>query len=511
MVSTISLQQFEEVVHALSQKATFEGKPFDDVFSIGGVSLWWFYNRFITRNMIPFLPSFEHYHKSLVGQEVSSKKIVFSSFSAKLLFFSEEIKRRMAARKNVPIADRPILFLTYTNHYTAGGIYRLQGILELLQQRGVPYLPVAASPFTERPNRFAAGLAIYDFIDEEMAKKAKAEAGRMHLLWKQQGKAALQEAAMLENVSFWKQVEDHCSFLFSREFLYLTFLYYHALRKAILETKTPLMCITANIGLMEKCAIVAGNNLKVPVLHLQHGFDTDFRKTATSQFDHLYFAVFGEEDRKLLAETGVDESRVFPTGGTFFDGLEKYVSTTPKKVTVKKVLLLSQPWVTDKMWTNKQRDDFLTDLEKICAELKAELFIKPHPRDSVSFYQRFTNGKKITVVEDNLYKQIKGADLVVSVVSTTISESVALNKPVLVLDKYNDAAEKAYVRRGVVLYARSGAEALEQLPSFLKFFVGNVFAEKRKRYVADYLYALDGKSKERVVAAIEKLVKHDNI
>ena len=497
MVSTISLQQFEEAVHAISKKAVIDDKHFDEIFSVDGVPLWWFYNRFITRNMIPFLPSFSRIHAAL-GRDV--KKNYTSLFSAKMLWLSEEIKRRRASGRK-DFSENPVLFLTYTNHHTAKGIYRLEGILELLRGKNIAFSTLTASPFTEKPRSFSKGMTVYDFIDGEMISGTKKKAAELHALWKVKGRKSFREAGL------WPQLEAHTDFLFSTEFLYLTFLYHAAMKEAIQETKTPLICITANIGLLEKCAIVAGENLGVPVLHLQHGFDTDFRKTDTSGFKNLYFGVFGEEDKKLLAETGVDGKKVFPTGGTFFDGLEKYVSTTPRKVIVKKVLLLSQPWVIDKMWITRQRDDFLAEVEKICAELKAALVIKLHPRDNLSFYEHFVKGREVTLVNDNLYEQIRDADLVVSVVSTTISESVALNKPVLVLDLFNDATEKAYVQRGVVLYAKSSAEVLKELPVFLEFFCGKDFSVKRKKYIQDYLYALDGKSKERVVKVIESIRK----
>ncbi|GEM_PF-6703634 len=493
----------EQQILNLTKDIKIDEQNFDTLFAIDNVPLWWFFNRFITTNILPSLASFDEIHAFLEGN-LNLKATPFQVFFLrKALRISNTLNQLLQKNKVTQVTHNTPFFLTYYSHITSKGVYRLQPILNNVEKSTLIYAPsfIRVVKFPQN----LSGLLLYTSLTQQLKEKAQQKASQLHKLWKAQGRSALQNRSQNIHPLLFTALKSHLSLLFSEEFLYLTFLNHYAL-EALIETYQPsVFCITASIGLLEKSVIVICNKKNIPTLLLQHGFDTDFRRTSMSQFHNLYFAVYGKEDKKLLEETNVSSKNIFVTGGSQFDGLEEYISKTPEKVEIKNILLLSQPFVEDKLFTKEQHLHFLREVETIAQSLDAHLTIKLHPRDNKSFYDQYVKGKNITLLSDSLYPAIQNSDLVISVVSTTISESVVLNKPVVVLDLFNHAKEKAYVKRGVVLYATSSQDVSQKLSLFFSFFTSVAFARKRKEYIEDFFCGLDGKATKRIVETIEKL------
>src|SRR3989344_2583207 len=129
----ISHSKFEEAILHLTSSAEIAGKSFDDIFQIEGVPLWWFYNRLITRNMLPGLDSFDQiYNQVMKKSETYSEakdsllKIIKNNLNEKLLPFSEYTKQYLNPPKKLSGDNAgKIVLLTYTTHHTNNGIYRL--------------------------------------------------------------------------------------------------------------------------------------------------------------------------------------------------------------------------------------------------------------------------------------------------------------------------------------------------------------------------------------------------
>lgn len=493
----MKLTDFEVAINTLSSKAVVNGTPFDSIFHIDGVPLWWFYNRLITTNMLPKLARLQEVYDDYTTLSTPRRHFLYPL--RKVLLFLEALKRRSKTLP-VPGVKNPIIFFTYTLHHRPQGIYRLDKILPKLTEA----VTITAAPFIEKPRLGKDyGAMIYDYMGTEQIKAAKLRAKEMHKLWVGGGRVSLQTTAG----GLWPYLQDHCDFLFSDDFLYITFLYYEAVLNIIETEKPALLCITANVGLLEKSVIAAAQQQRIPVLHLQHGFDTDFRKTEMASFSTVKMAVFGKADKELLMEKNIPAERIFVTGGATFDGMEKYISPVVKSVNVRNILLLSQPWVEDGLWNEEQRQQFLDAVQNIGRHYNAQITVKLHPRDTPAVYQ----GWPFKIMVENIHAQIQQADLIIGVVSTTISESVVLNKPVVVLDLVGLAQDKAYVKKGVVLYGTSASACLEKLPDFLKFFTSKSFAEKRMQYVNDYFYKVDGKAAERIVNVMRKLAQQKRL
>ena len=325
MVSTITLQQLEEAVHTLSHKAKVEGRAFDEIFQIEGIPLWWFYNRFITRSILPGMPKFniilERYPSKNKYSSIEKMNLyLVSSFMRKLLLVSDWFRFALTPKSmDVSKYKRAVLFLTYTTHHTSNQIYRLSPILEEATKAGIMSLPLTVAPFFDLHFLKIRKISpiLYTFITKDIIKSSRESAAKVSQLWIKQGKSALRKSC--QDDPLWNLIEPHCSFLFSREFLSVLFLYYLTMKRVIHLVNPALFCITSGIGLLDKCVIAAAHNTKTPTLLIQHGVGADFRRTDLRAFNTLFFSVFGENDKSLLEKTGIPSTRIFVTGNPLLD------------------------------------------------------------------------------------------------------------------------------------------------------------------------------------------------
>lgn len=103
--------------------------------------------------------------------------------------------------------------------------------------------------------------------------------------------------------------------------------------------------------------------------------------------------------------------------------------------------------------------------------------------------------------DSDTFEALYVSDLVITYHSTTGREAVAFKKPLVVLDT-QDSME--YSKEGVGVIVSSIQEAEQAISRLLKD--DRELAVNRDEYIKRYFYAIDGKSTERVVQLIEKVL-----
>jgi UDP-N-acetylglucosamine 2-epimerase len=93
--------------------------------------------------------------------------------------------------------------------------------------------------------------------------------------------------------------------------------------------------------------------------------------------------------------------------------------------------------------------------------------------------------------------------------STTATEAVALNKPVIILNLSGEPDPMGYVKEGVALGVYKGKDLKPAIEKLLKDDSG--LAKNRERYIEKYLYKVDGKASERVVGVICEMIEGKKI
>jgi len=154
----------------------------------------------------------------------------------------------------------------------------------------------------------------------------------------------------------------------------------------------------------------------------------------------------------------------------------------------------------------------LIDIYKGAIINNEELFfvIKVHPRENIEKYNKAfkdLNKNNYKIIKDvNLYDLYKITDVQVSVMSYSSFEAVVLGIPIVLVNPDNKIKFFDFFNNEVELKANTAEELNECIQYALTDEYKEIFVKKRKDYLQSRLYALDGKSGERVVKRIEEII-----
>jgi glycosyltransferase involved in cell wall biosynthesis len=241
--------------------------------------------------------------------------------------------------------------------------------------------------------------------------------------------------------------------------------------------------------------------------------------------------------RLFISEFGSDKikSDYFLCTGVYFKALKEFSKTA------KKVVVTGQPrydvlYHADKIYdrtkimrdlglnSNKKMVLWTTSthslsLEKNLKCIKAvyntisslkdvQLVIKLHPEEdqNASLYKEDKPFKPVIVEgRADTYALLYACDLMITKSSTTATEAVALNKPVIILNLSGEPDPIDSVKEGVALGVYKEEDLKTAIEKLLKD--DSELAKNRKHYIEKYLYKIDGKATERVINLIEEMIK----
>ena len=501
--------EIEKVFNSWSKVELKEGKSFDDLFKVGSVSLWWIYKRFIEMDMLARFGKYSEILDKIDKKEKvkNNSKAVF--LMRKLLDISEKTKIRLGRKKETSTEKMGVLFVTYANHLQKDDkVYRLQNVINKVEEAGLRSLVVVADPISKRSIKKlkSSSNTIYGYVDYKAKTEAKEKAIELSEEWKGL-KTEIKHSMVLSNgFSLYSFFKNHLEFLFSKEFIYYNILYYEAMKNAIRENNVRVVLTTASIGIFEKAAMVAANDMNVACILAQHGIGTGFSKTDMRDFKKLNFAVFGEIDKDKLINKGIEGDKINVTGSISFDDIVKYKSET-RNNEVKNVLFLTQPFVEVKMWDEVKRNNFFNVISHV-AENFENVRIKLHPMEDIEVYKkRFDKYKNIEISQDNLYEEIKNSDIVLGVFSTSLSESIILDKPVVIVDLFGQTEDKEFINKDIMLKIKTPENMKKYIEEYFNVYYSNQeLREKREEYIRRFFYKADGNASERVVDIINKVI-----
>lgn len=151
-----------------------------------------------------------------------------------------------------------------------------------------------------------------------------------------------------------------------------------------------------------------------------------------------YIIVMDEYAKQEMVKEGVPSNIIYPLGNPHFkslkDSFEKLNVDNLRKTLLedkeKLVVWASEPYIED--YGQGMELECLKDIIKIIPN-NAQLIIKPHPKESENKFKEFTNLKIIKNVSSQ--QIIKAADLVLSMTSMFLIESIIAGKPTLSYQK----------------------------------------------------------------------------
>lgn len=297
------------------------------------------------------------------------------------------------------------------------------------------------------------------------------------------------------------------------------------------EKKAKLIVMRNDIKELERTVIEAARPLKIPSLVIQHGIAGDVNYGNTVHADMT--AVWGNASIGWFKQFGYQNNRFTVTGNPMHDELYHRVCANQqhirKKVVCRKLnLILTKKIIT---FLTESKDLFITSsiqgnemvmaVRAIVNALKSfpdvQLIIKLHPYDVYlddyrNIIKNFNLNSNIAVVREfNTFDILEASDLVITTYSSCGLEALILNKPLVAfrLDRAFNNIIVPYAERGVAI----GVKKTEKIESAIKNGLYNKAVRenlnlKRKEFVFNYAYKMDGQATKRIEQLMYKLANN---
>jgi UDP-N-acetylglucosamine 2-epimerase len=225
-------------------------------------------------------------------------------------------------------------------------------------------------------------------------------------------------------------------------------------------------------------------------------------------------AVFGDAMKELLISEGVSPKRIEVTGNPKFDYLyyakgSDYKSKLCGALGISNdhdiILLLTDYLVESGIWTTQQRKEFVTAVANAAATLpRSKLVIKIHPilETETDYLEIARDLPEPPVIcrDTPLPELLSACSLVITVSSTAGLEAMAMAKPLLVLNLFNDVT--LFDEASGAMVVRSEGELLPALETALYKGLRQETKEAANKFVYQQAYIQDGKAAKRIADLI---------
>jgi len=277
------------------------------------------------------------------------------------------------------------------------------------------------------------------------------------------------------------------------------------------KNKIDLVLLDNDTNLFEKTLVGVCKLFKKTSIILQHGILGN--KLSFIPVSADYTLVFGEEDKKWFVKQGVDKNKLKIIGCPRYDSfIDKKQKNKDKKIL----------YITDSAKSNELPDHHLTKrrqkiilkvlfkILKKFPEYKLVIKLKPGWEMAelpaiIANQEKFRNLELIERT-DNI-KLVNDAEIVVIHQSSMGIEALLLDKPVISFSFKNLDRFNIYKNKGVVDVVYTEKQFERAIRKKIKQNKEQIF--EREKFLKKQLYKLDGKSSERAVNFINKILLGD--
>lgn len=268
------------------------------------------------------------------------------------------------------------------------------------------------------------------------------------------------------------------------------------------------------LPILGRIALRTAQQQQIPTLTIQHGLLLD---------DPMYFgsavadrfAIWGGFSRDFLVTNGCPPQKLSMVGSSRFSQPDSTLSPLPLQTMLnlpletRVVLFTSQPGGRDV--TPQANQATFAALATAVSQLPhCHLLIKPHPAQTeaeLMTWQQLFPTAPVTIQRNiPLHPAMLGADVCVSVFSTTGLEALWLDRPLLTINLTDKPDLIPYAAAGAAVSAQNEADVFSALQQALDPIDQQNRAPARRRFVERYLGQLDGRSLDRLTSLIDEMV-----
>lgn len=230
-------------------------------------------------------------------------------------------------------------------------------------------------------------------------------------------------------------------------------------------------------------------------------------------------AVFGETTKKMFMSEGINPEKIMITGNPKFDLLfsinkNDYKENICHKLgipTTKNIILLLTSYLVEiNTWTAEQRKEFVSTVARAtAAQRDTILIIKIHPpleneNVYVDIVKKFMP-HPIILKYAEISELLSACSIVITIASTVALEAMALKKPVIFVNLFNESDMDFYNNSGAFFVKNENelSDALENAS-----IEDEVRNKLRDDFIAKNAYLQDGKSSKRIADLIFEMTKN---
>ncbi|MFA5839216.1 MAG: CDP-glycerol glycerophosphotransferase family protein [Candidatus Margulisiibacteriota bacterium] len=333
--------------------------------------------------------------------------------------------------------------------------------------------------------------------------------------------------------NLWPYIKDELEFCFNYRFPRVK--KYLAMTKNLLLAENPAaILIDCEYGGFPHSLIINAKLMGISTLAIQHGNISPFHEAymfltgdiapnadVKSPFYPIpeITAVYGPCEKEFLTKVSVyPENRVVVTGHPRYDFLAKVGEIYCRETILRDFNLSSNKkiivWTTQMHFVplSEQKATLRAVMEAVQSlQGEVELLIKMHPHEkSMALYQNACQeyGVKAAVTQNrNIFEVLYAADLVVTKHSTTGTEALILNKPILILNLSGENDLTSYVDEKVAIGVKVPQALLPAIKSALwDNGTRQLLQDHRRQFVFNHCYKIDGLAAQRVVGVLKEML-----
>jgi len=312
----------------------------------------------------------------------------------------------------------------------------------------------------------------------------------------------------------YEQVLNALEYFLETRKKYLEIIRFIELLNKIYDTeKNKLVILAEELNPLARAAIIIAKERKIPTLVVQHGSvlgDKFFKEIIAEKT-----IVSGKREKDFLISHRVNKRKIEVFGNPRFDDI-KEKGNIPKEEACrrlglnpkKKIIVFAAQYLLPGDQTIKNAiKEFLETIKEIKDKDNFEFIIKLRPGggEYLPKIDKKLNIKKVENVD--LHLLLRCCDILITASSMVGLEAVLLNRPVITIEIGGKRSLTNYEKDGVGISVYKKGQLIEGInkvlynPSFKKKFVKN-----RRKFIEDFAYKLDGKTTERTLNLIDKMV-----
>lgn len=232
-------------------------------------------------------------------------------------------------------------------------------------------------------------------------------------------------------------------------------------------------------------------------------------------------AVFGNAVKDRFVSEGISPEKIVVTGNPKFDNLFRIKNNNSKEKICNRwkipydaeiILLLTSYFVENGTWSAKQREDFVLAIANAAAKIEnSYLIIKIHPpNENEKDYQQIVHElKQVPIIckYESLPELLDACSIAIIAISSTAAlEAMALQKPVVFVNLFNNFKPSIFKIRGAIFATTAKDISLTIENALYNPTVRDEMFASMGEFVYNQSYLQDGQAAKRIAELIIAMV-----